>query len=739
MSKQFSLLATVLRALLGAGGMMFLLGPMLLPETFRSPYLSAAGLGLLIGLVLHAGLQPGFRSSKHGVRRSDASFDDHLESLHDRQWEMREAEGRYRDLLDLQSNIVLKRDAQGRLAYVNRAFCDTFGVGREDVLGTDFNPAVLEQEEPEAQADGELSHPRRFSQRLETAAGPRWVAWEELTSLAPGGGGVDVLWVGRDITDERAVVSMLSRAREQAEEEGRQTSHVLTALSRGFRQQTASICDLSDELTATLQPSEQKSHARDIGDTARVLLELADQVVELSEIEVGRAKMELAPFNLEHCIQEIAELTAPKAYERGLQLAWTLDAGVPDDIAGDEARIRRIVLNLVSNTVETTRHGGVLISAGLARAPADQMRVAIRIESTSADLDADAGFELALARRLARAMGGGVAVEAGPRQVSAFTLDLPLPLDAPTAAASSAERCVPPIRVLICSSLRVEAQALAAELSLVGAHVTVIENDQSESAISKAASASEALDLIFVDGATSPELAAVLLACAKEQSPGKRVRGCVLVTGRQVEQLDAFRVAGVEDYLVRPVRRSSLREMLGLRAQAEGAGSLPPRVPNDPTRDLAPGRHVLIAEDNPVNAVLTQCMVRRAGCTATLVETGRAAVAAVRYSLEGKGPAIDLVLMDVHMPDLDGIAAAREIRRLSDQSRGRSATGRSCPPLIAITANAFAEDRRSCLAAGMDDYLAKPFTWPEFKAVLARWIPHTRYMDSSFDPNHRAA
>lgn len=735
MRSQFSLLAAALRALLAAGGLMFLLGPLLLPEQLGSPHLSLAGLGLLLGLVLHAGLRPGRRAGEYVQVRRDASGGEHLQR--------RGTEARACDLLDLHSNVILERDAQGRLTYVNRAFCDAFDVRREDVLGTDFAPAVLDQDGPEMHADGPEGHPKRsFTQRLETRSGPRWITWEEHTSPVPGTAGSAMLRIGRDVTDERAVAAMLAQSREQAEEESRQAAQLLTSLSHDVRSRVEAICYLSSRLMATPQALELKRHTEAIHDTARALREVIHQAIELSDIEAGRAKIELAHFNLENCVQEVAELAASKAYQKGLELGWTLEPGVPDGIAGDEARIRLILLNLLHCAIEATSRGGVLMMVALSPPPAEQVRVAIRIEGTSRELEPDGSLQLLISRRLANIVGGHVAVEGGPQHVSALTLALPLPLDAGTGSPTATEHNVVPVRALICSSLRLEAQALAAELKLVGADVTVTESAHADSAISRVASPSEGFDLVFVDGATSPELAAVLLACANEQSPEGRTHGCVLVTGRQVEQLDAFRVAGVDNYLVRPVRRSSLRGLLGLRKCAEAhAKDVHPSQPHDDVQPAVsrPGRHVLIAEDNPINARLTQCMVRRAGCTATLVETGRAAVEAVRNSLKGKGPAIDLVLMDIHMPDLDGIAAARELRSLSDWPLGPSATARSCPPLIAITANAFAEDRHSCLAAGMDDYLAKPFTWPEFQAVLARWLPSIRYSGTTSDSTHRAA
>ncbi len=153
------------------------------------------------------------------------------------------------------------------------------------------------------------------------------------------------------------------------------------------------------------------------------------------------------------------------------------------------------------------------------------------------------------------------------------------------------------------------------------------------------------------------------------------------------------------------------------QSDRQSAAVAPLHTPKRQPMDIPAGGRVLVAEDNPINAKLAQCMLQRAGCAALLVETGRAAVEAVQDSLEGTGPAIDLVLMDVHMPDLDGLAAARKIRAFDE------VCGRKTPPLIAVTANAFAEDRALCLEAGMDDYLAKPFSWPELHEMLAQWLP----------------
>jgi CheY-like chemotaxis protein len=165
-----------------------------------------------------------------------------------------------------------------------------------------------------------------------------------------------------------------------------------------------------------------------------------------------------------------------------------------------------------------------------------------------------------------------------------------------------------------------------------------------------------------------------------------------------------------------------VRALLVTRQPVDQGEATAPQTQDKLTSTLPAGLRILVAEDNAINALLAQCMIRRAGCTSLLVENGRAAVDAIQRSMSGKGPAIDVVLMDVHMPDLDGLDAVREVRRLASET----CEDQICPPLIAVTANAFPEDRKMCLEAGFDDYLAKPFSWSEFHAILARWLPQAQ-------------
>lgn len=732
MLRQLKLLAPHLPAVIASGGSGFLIGVLLTPDLSGLWNAGFAFAGLLAGFVIHSALQPASRRA--------SLLRDQLERLHDLKWEVRESEARYRDLLDRQSDVILRRDPRGALTFVNRAFCNTFGVSADDVIGTTFAPAVLEQEETDSVQDTVPRRIRRFVQRMETANGPRWFAWEECRAASDRAEASEVQYVGRDITEQRAASAMLALAREQAEAANRAKSRFLAAMSHEIRTPMNGIIGMTDLLLATQLSPEQKTYAAAIDESARMLLVLIDEILDFSKIEAGKLELSMASFDLESCLQDVVELLAPNAYKKELEIALTIDASVPRRVVGDETRIRQVLLNLVGNAVKFTDQGGVLVGVSAADSNSKQVRIAIRVEDTGIGLDADTaaslfgefeqgdwagrgrpagtGLGLAISRRLARAMGGDISVESGRELGSAFTFELPLRIDlaqkAPTECATAAR----PMRILISTGLQIESAALAAELRRLGGYVEVCSWKGAETRVAQAVKSGESFDLLIVD-AVAPETASELIDRARKVAP--EVRGCVLITAQERPRLNAFRSAGFDSYLVRPVRRSSLSALVVGHERLNETHKDEGRLADPPASHTRMGLSVLIAEDNPVNAKLAECMVRRAGCRSLLVNNGRAAVETIMRSIEGDGAEVDLVLMDLHMPDMDGMEAVREIRKL--YSSQPAANQVACPPLIAVTANAFPEDRKRCLEAGFDDYLAKPFSWSDFEAMLARWFP----------------
>src|SRR5262245_10158394 len=357
-----------------------------------------------------------------------------LEELKDIQWQIRENEARYRDLLDTQADVILRRDAQGRLTFVNRAFCLVFGVEREDVLGRPFQYRVLAGDPTLPLAPGGQLRQQRYVQEIDTAAGPRWFEWEEHAVLGGETPVAEVQCLGRDITEERRAEAELNEARKQAVAANRAKSRFLAAMSHEIRTPMNGILGMTQLLCETDLAPEQQTYARAIDQSARTLLILIDEILDFSKIEADKLQLNCADLALDECVQGVVELLAPKAYEKGIDIAWAIDPKLPRHLMGDEVRLRQIITNLVGNAIKFTDSGGVLITAALpahgAKPPEGEVVVTITVEDTGIGIPPEAlatlfgefeqaelalerrqggtGLGLAISRRLARAMGGDI-------------------------------------------------------------------------------------------------------------------------------------------------------------------------------------------------------------------------------------------------------------------------------------------------------------------------------------------
>jgi CheY-like chemotaxis protein len=324
--------------------------------------------------------------------------------------------------------------------------------------------------------------------------------------------------------------------------------------------------------------------------------------------------------------------------------------------------------------------------------------------------------------QLARAMGGEIRVVSAPGKGSTFKVVLALKQVAPAAAdASERSTIVETARVLLAFDRPLERRALSYALTCAGVPAAEADFVVAESLLETAVRNGEPFDRIVVDGGEGAAKAGRLLAMARDLNPNEEVRGIVLVNVLARASLTEFRAAGFDAYLVRPVRPASMMMQLGLHGpqhvKPDAAASSASPIAPDPGD--GPQRRVLLAEDNEINSLLAKRVLEKCGCDYVAVSNGQEAVAAVCRSLDGEGPPLDLVLMDIFMPQLDGIEAARTIKGLY---AARPGLGRSAPPIVALTASAFAEDKKRYLEAGMDDYLAKPFDKAGLEAVLKRWF-----------------
>ncbi len=668
--------------------------------------------------------------------------------MRDIDWTLRETEIRYRDLLDNQEDVILRCDSEGRITFVNAAVSTTFAIAPASVIGTRFLPSVLTGERPPALTPHSIQRRQRFTLQLHTVSGPRWFDFEEHIVATGDRVTFETQLVGRDITEQRRQENDLAEARDQAESANRAKSRFLAAMSHEIRTPMNGILGMGSLLKETDLSADQRTYVQAIDRSARTLLALIDEILDFSKIEAGKLELEARTFNLEDCVQSVVELLAPKATEKGIELAWAIDPSLPEMVIGDEIRVRQIVTNLIGNAVKFTDTGGVLVTVGLqdftrtyvtsAALIPSPLRLAISVEDTGIGIGPEnfptlfsefeqgdpaihrqhggTGLGLAISRRLARAMGGDIVVKSRQGHGSRFTAELALQRVKTSLAHRLPGVSFEAPHVLLAGLAPMAAAAM--RLTFEGAHVPVevIDLDRAANALVAAAQIGSPFTVLIIDGSVVPDAARDLLALARKVNDETQVRGIVTFDANQRAAYERFKTLGYTGYLLRPVRPSSLlSQVLGIAGEASrhrDLVALPDRLSDEHTGPARRRLVVLLAEDNDINALVALRMLERSDCSVTHVTTGRDAVAAVLEPASGK--MFDLVLMDMHMPIMDGIEATRVIRDHFDSMPDVVQR----PTIVALTANAFAEDRQRCLDAGMDDYLAKPFERADFDALL---------------------
>ncbi|MFM1815695.1 MAG: hypothetical protein RLZ98_2390, partial [Pseudomonadota bacterium] len=660
------------------------------------------------------------------------SAQDQIERLKDETWSLRESEARYRELLDAQSDVICRRNRKGELTFVNRAYCRKFGVEPDHCLGTRFQPAsVLPSPDEAAAAAGfGVAEPLLF----ETPAGQRWFAFERHSVR-----GGEIEEVGRDITVELEKAEALAEARDQALSADRAKSRFLATMSHEIRTPMNGILGMTGLLLETTQTPEQVNYCHAIDQSARTLLGLIDEILDFSKIEAGRLELRNEPFALHSAIQSAVELLAPKAHEKGLEIAFTLDPELPGMVVGDKARVRQVLLNLIGNALRFTDRGGVLVNCSVLANSGQQARVSIQVKDTGVGIEASAldgifgefdqgatpvharrggtGLGLAISRRLALAMGGDITVVSAPGRGATFTVELELGVvEGARPLRTRAEGMKLARHALLAFDRAIERRSLAQNLRSFGISVTEANSPSDLGAIRSASETGQPVDLVIVDAEGDPLSAGACLAALRERASGQPVRGVILVNALARASLGQFRAQGFSSYLVRPVLAATLPAQL---SATRGDGALADEVQHQsalPVPENERRLNVLLAEDNEINALLARRLLEKMGCSLVHARDGQQAVDAVRRSLEGLACEFDIVLMDMQMPLMDGFEATATIRALKEGSGAVR-----LPAIVAVTANAFEEDRKRCLDAGLDDYLAKPFERADLERLILRW------------------
>ncbi|PTY08519.1 hypothetical protein DB347_02755 [Opitutaceae bacterium EW11] len=652
-------------------------------------------------------------------------------------------EARYREIVENASDFIFTLDDTGGFTSFNPAGERILGYTRDsalamnihDLLAPEARKSVLSFVDSPGQKGSTVTQQARFR----TRGGQ--IIWLEISARRAGehGDSAFILAVGRDVTERKHVEEELKRARDAAEANTRAKSSFLANMSHEIRTPMNGVIGMSNLLLDTPLNRTQREFAETIRNSADALLTVLNDILDFSKIEAGKLAFETLDFDLRETIDETIELLAPRAAGKGLELAAFVPADLPCFLRGDPGRLRQVLLNLLGNAIKFTDKGEVVLHVSHERKTDSAVGLRFEITDTGIGIPSEVqeklftpfsqadssttrrfggtGLGLAISSQIVHLMKGDIGVRSRPGLGSTFwfTASFDRQPDRPSRAPLGPAETLGGMRVLVVDDNETNRRIIEHYLNAWNmSTVPVPDGPSALKVLRESGEGGKPFDIAVLDF-EMPGMDGVMLAKAIHAELALSHLPLVLCTSwDKTFDRQELKAIGIVHAMLKPVRQAELLTAMLEAAAARRETQLVPEAPaprmngasRAPFVPVSPA-HILVAEDNAVNQRVTLLQLQKLGYRADVAWTGIDVLECLERSN------YDLVLMDCHMPEMDGYEASRRIRQNAKHQKLK---------IVAMTANAMLGDRERCIAAGMDDYISKPTRLNDLQDVLARTL-----------------
>ena len=659
--------------------------------------------------------------------------------------ELHDREKLFRSISESAQDGIVVIDGSGRVTHWNKAAERIFGYTTDEVLGKILHDFLCSE-------DLRSAHYKAFPRFRVTGRGAAVGKTIELLGLRKDGAEVPVelslsatqlqdnwhaVGILRDITERKRAELALYEAKEQAEAASVAKSEFLANMSHEIRTPMNGVIGMTGLLLDTELDSEQRQFAETIRKSADSLLRIINDILDFSKIEAGKLDLEILDFDLREVLEEINDMLAIKAQEKGLEYVCLIDPDIPSFLQGDPGRIRQVLINLISNAVKFTSHGEIKVHVQVERENGDHLLYRFSVSDTGIGIDSDrvdflfdaftqadasttrryggTGLGLSIAKQLTEMMGGeiGVTSREGKGSMFWFTAMLQKQPAPPNNNLMTFEEDIRNKRVLVVDHNETNRLAVKEQLQSWGfRHDEAQDGKVALEKLIAAQAGNDPFDIVVFD-TQMPEMGGETLGRKIEADASLRaVRWVMMISSRQAGDGARLNKDGISASLTKPVKQSQLYDclvsLLGRTTAKEESHAEPRAVKQPIPEDKRSDIRILLAEDNPTNQQVALAILKRLGYDADVVANGEEAVKALEQIH------YDLVLMDCQMPVMDGYEATARIRD------SQSAVCNHDVPIIAMTAHTMKSDREKCLAADMNDYVPKPVNPQKLADALER-------------------